>query len=71
MRILLGLLLGLSAGYTYGFSDGRHHSEPTVLRMVKNFKHAGFSAVQRAESLKAEAEAKRQKNASEKTEAGR
>lgn len=71
MRILLGLLLGLSAGYAYGFYDGRRHSEPSVLRVMKTFRHPGLSAVQRAESLKADAEAKLQKNANEKMEAGR
>lgn len=71
MRILLGLLLGLSAGYAYGFYDGRRHNEPAVLRIMKTVKRPGFGAVQRAESLKTDAEAKLQKNANEKMEAGR
>lgn len=71
MRLLLGLLLGLSAGYAYGFYDGRHHTEPTVLRIVKSVKYPGVSAIQRADSLKTDAEAKLQKNANEKMEAGR
>jgi len=49
MRILLGLLLGLAGGYAYGFYDGRHNTEPTVLRMTKDFRKPSISAVQRAE----------------------
>jgi hypothetical protein len=69
MRILVGLLLGLAAGYAYGFYDGRHNTQPTVVRMVKGFKSPGASAIQHAESLKADAEAKLQQNANEKMKA--
>ncbi len=69
MRILVGLLLGLAAGYSSGFYDGRHHTQPTVLRLVKGFKAPGVNAVQHAESLKADAEAKLQRNADEKMKA--
>lgn len=71
MRLLLGLLLGPSASSAYRFFDGRQHTDPTVLRVVKGFKQPRFSAVQRADSLRADAEAKLQKNANEKMEAGR
>ena len=71
MRILVGLLLGLAAGYSYGFYDGRHHTQPTVLRFMKDFKAPGVSALQRAESLKADVEAKLQQNADEKTKVPR
>lgn len=69
MRILVGLLLGLAAGYSYGFYDGRHHTQPTVLRLMKGIKPPGAAAVQHAESLKADAEAKLQQNANEKMKA--
>lgn len=69
MRVLVGLLLGLAAGYGYGFYDGRHHSEPSVLRMAKTFRKPSISAVQRAESLRADAERKLQKNADDKLKA--
>ncbi len=71
MRILVGLLLGLAAGYSYGFYDGRHHTEPSVLRFAKTLRNPASSAVQRAESLKTDAEAKLQQNADEKMKAGR
>ena len=66
MRVLVGLLLGLAAGYGYGFYDGRHHTEPSVLRMAKTLRKPSFSAVQRAESLRRDAERKLQKNADDK-----
>jgi hypothetical protein len=69
MRILVGLLLGLAAGYSYGFYDGRHNTQPTVVRLVKGFKRPSASAIQHAESLKADAEAKLQQNADEKLKA--
>lgn len=72
MRVLIGLLLGLAAGYGYGFYDGRHHTEPSVLRMAKNVKSVkkpSISSGQRAESLRADAEAKLQKNADDKMKA--
>ena len=69
MRVLVGLLLGLAAGYGYGFSDGRQHSEPIVLRMAKTLRKPSFSAVQRAESLRLDAERKLQKNAGDKLKA--
>jgi hypothetical protein len=69
MRLLIGLLLGLAAGYGYGFYDGRHNTQPSVMRVIKGFKAPGISAVQRAESLKADAEAKLQQNANEKLRA--
>ncbi|HEY3288345.1 MAG TPA: hypothetical protein VGJ96_14590 [Gemmatimonadaceae bacterium] len=69
MRLLLGLLLGLAAGYSYGFYDGRHHTEPTVLRMVKSVTNSRINSVQRAESLKVDAEKKLQQNADEKMKA--
>lgn len=72
MRVLMGILLGLAAGYGYGFYDGRHHTEPSVLRMAKNMKNIrkpSISSVQRAESLRADAEAKLQKNADAKMKA--
>ena len=69
MRVIMGLLLGLAAGYGYGFYDGRHHTEPSVLRMAKSFRKPTIPAVQRAESLKVDAEQKLQKNADEKMKA--
>lgn len=69
MRVLVGLLLGLAAGYSYGFYDGRHHPEPSVLRMAKTFRKPSISAVQRAESLRIDAERKLQKNADDKLKA--
>ena len=69
MRVLLGILLGLAAGYGYGFYDGRHHTEPIVLRMAKSIRKPSISSVQRAESLRADAEAKLQKNADDKMKA--
>jgi hypothetical protein len=69
MRILIGLLLGLALGYGYGFYDGRHNTEPTVLRLTKGLRKPNISAVQRAESLRADAEAKLQQNANEKMKA--
>lgn len=69
MRVLAGLLLGLAAGYGYGFHDGRHNSEPSVLRMTKTFRKPSISAVQRAESLRADAEGKLQRNADAKMKA--
>jgi hypothetical protein len=69
MRILVGLLLGLAAGYGYGFYDGRHNAEPSVLRLTKQFRKPSVSAVQRAESLKADAEARLQQNADAKLKA--
>lgn len=69
MRVIIVLLLGLTAGYGYGFYDGRHHEQPSVLRVAKSFRKPPISAVQRAESLKTDAEAKLQKNADEKMKA--
>lgn len=69
MRILVGLLLGLAVGYGYGFYDGRHNTEPTVLRLTKTLRKPNISAVQRAESLKADAERKLQENADAKMKA--
>lgn len=69
MRLLFGLLLGLAAGYSYGFYDGRHNTEPTVLRMTKSLRKPNVSAVQRAESLRADAERKLQENADAKMKA--
>ena len=65
----MGLLLGLAAGYGYGFYDGRHHGEPSVLRMARTFRKPTVSAVQRAESLRKDAEMKLQKNADDKLKA--
>lgn len=63
MRLFMGLRLEPAAGYGGGFCDGRHHTEPSVLRMAKSIKKPTISSVQRAESLRADAEAKRQRNA--------
>lgn len=71
MRLLVGLLLGIAAGYSYGFYDGRHNAQPSVLRVAKSFRKPNISAVQRAESLRADAEAKLQKNADDKLKAAR
>ncbi len=65
MRVLVGLLLGLAAGYAYGFYDGRHNTVPAVMRLTKGLRVTGVPAVQRAESLKADAEAKMQQHANE------
>ena len=69
MRVLVGLLLGLAAGYGYGFHDGRHNSEPSVLRMARTFRKPSISAVQHAESLRTGAERKLQQNADAKMKA--
>lgn len=69
MRVLIGLLLGLLLGYGYGFYDGRHNTQPTLLRVTKQFRKPSISAVQRAESLRADAEAKLQQNANDKIKA--
>ena len=69
MRVSMVLVLGLAAGYGYGFYDGRHHAEPTVLRLAKSLRKPSVSSVQRAEFLRADAEAKLQKNADEKMKA--
>src|SRR5450759_3354122 len=42
------------------------HAEPSVLRMAKTLRKPSFSAVQRAESLRRDAERKLQKNADDK-----
>ncbi|MBW7932931.1 MAG: hypothetical protein H3C62_04820 [Gemmatimonadaceae bacterium] len=69
MRLVLGLLLGLTAGYAYGFYDGRHHTQPTVLQLIKKANPPRVNAVQRAESLKTDAERKLQQNADDKLKA--
>lgn len=69
MRLLIGLLLGLVLGYGYGFYDGRRHTEPTLLKLTKSLQKPNVSAVQRAESLRADAEAKLQQNANAKMKA--
>mgnify|MGYP001305423426 CR=1 FL=1 len=69
MRVIMGPLLGQAAGYSPGFYDGRHLTEPSVLRMAKSFEKPAIPSVQRAESLKADAEAKLRKNADEKMNA--
>ncbi|MDP1892110.1 MAG: hypothetical protein Q8K55_14545 [Gemmatimonadaceae bacterium] len=69
MRILVGVLLGLATGYGYGFYDGRHNAEPSVLRLTTQFRKPSVSAVQRAESLKTDAEVKLQQNADAKLKA--
>lgn len=69
MRVIMGLLLGLAAGYGYGFYDGRHHREPTVLRMARTFRKPSIPALQRAESLRTDAERKLQQNADDKMKA--
>jgi hypothetical protein len=69
MRLLLGLLLGLAGGYTYGFYDGRHHTQPTVLHVVRAFKNPVSRVNQVRDSLAADASAKLQKNADDKVKA--
>jgi len=66
MRVLVGLLLGLAAGYSYGFYDGRHNTEPSVTRLTKTLRKASIAPVQRVDSLRAGAERKLQENADAK-----
>lgn len=69
MRVIMGLLRGLAAGYSHGFYDGRHHTEPSVLRLAKSLRKPTIPAVQRAETLKADTKARMQNNADEKMKA--
>jgi hypothetical protein len=69
MRVALGLLLGLAAGYSYGFYDGRHHTQPTVVRVVKGFTNPVDRAKVLRDSIAADASAKLQKNADDKMKA--
>ncbi|MHB1311344.1 MAG: hypothetical protein ACYC3L_04930 [Gemmatimonadaceae bacterium] len=69
MRLILGLLLGLAGGYTYGFHDGRHNTQPTVLRVVRGFKNPVGRVNQVRDSLAADASARLQKNADDKVKA--
>jgi hypothetical protein len=69
MRLMLGLLLGIAGGYGIGFYDGRHHTEPSVLRVVKGFKNPVGQVNRVRDSLAADASAKLQKNADDKVTA--
>jgi hypothetical protein len=35
MRYIIVLVIGLCAGYAYGFNDAQHHEKPIVTRIVE------------------------------------